>query len=65
MPINVFNFVLPGAGIGQEATLKEKFPKLFFVQDIDKARDSIHMGVKTSMGICAVLMKKINLDNTK
>ena len=65
LPANVFNFACPGAGMWQEATLKQKFPKLFFVHRIDFARDSTHMGVKTSMHACAVLMKKFNLDKTK
>jgi hypothetical protein len=59
----VCNFAVPDS-FSDEETLKKRYPTLNIVKRLDYARDRHHFDVKTSNGICDLIIKKVNLDNS-
>ena len=56
----VYNLTIPNSFSNTE-TLKKRYPNLKFVKQLDYARDHHHFDVKTSHGICDLILKN-NID---
>ena len=60
LPINVCNLTIP-TPFSDEDAVKKAYPDLNFVKHLDYARDYFHFDVKTSNGICDLILKKTGL----
>jgi hypothetical protein len=60
LPINVYNLTIP-TPFNDEDAVKKAYPDLNFVKHLDYARDYFHFDVKTSNGICDLILKKTGL----
>ena len=63
LPTNIINLVIPWGRIKQIpktiTQLNQRYPDLLFVKQLDYARDGHHFDIKTSIGVCDWLAKKI------
>jgi len=62
LPINVIHSLIPNA-FEDEKYLKETYKNLLFVKQLDYARDRFHFDVKTSTGVCDLIIKNTTLTN--
>tara|TARA_R110002167_G_scaffold222450_1_gene427414 strand:- start:161 stop:853 length:693 start_codon:yes stop_codon:yes gene_type:complete len=64
LPTNIINLIIPFA-FDDTKMLNENHPDLNCLTQLDYARDHFHFDVKTSVGVCQLIIKKINeFDNT-
>ena len=64
LPTNIINLIIPFAFEDTEM-LNKNHPDLNCLRQLDYARDHHHFDVKTSVGACQLIMKKINeFDNS-
>ena len=63
LPTKIINLIISFA-FDDIKSVKEKYKNTILVRHIDYARDHHHFDVKTSNGICDLIIKKVNLDNS-
>ena len=64
LPTNIINLIIPHAFENGEM-LKQNHPELRILKQLDYARDYHHFDIRTSVGVCQHIMKKINeFDNS-
>ena len=64
LPTNIINLIIPFAFEDTEM-LNENHPDLNCLRQLDYARDHAHFDVKTGVGVCQLIIKKINeFDNS-
>ena len=64
LPTNIINLIIPFAFEDTEM-LNENHPDLNCLRQLDYARDHNHFDVKTGVGVCQLIIKKINeFDNS-
>ena len=64
LPTNIINLIIPLAFEDTEM-LNENHPELRILKQLDYSRDHHHFDVKTGVGVCQLIIKKINeFDNS-
>ena len=62
LPTALINLVIPRGldNVDMIPSLKQRYPDLLFVKQLDYARDGNHFDIKTSIGVCDWVAKKYN-----
>ena len=62
LPTRIINLVVPRGldNLDMIAQLKQRYPDLLFVKQLDYARDGHHFDIKTSIGVCDWVAIKYN-----
>tara|TARA_R110000782_G_scaffold126511_1_gene218048 strand:- start:1 stop:672 length:672 start_codon:yes stop_codon:yes gene_type:complete len=64
LPTKIINLLIPFA-FDDVKSVKEKYKNTIFTRNIDYARDHNHFDIKTGVGVCQHIIKKINeFDNS-
>ena len=64
LPTKIINLLIPFA-FDDVKSVKEKYKNTIFTRNIDYARDHTHFDIKTGVGVCQHIIKKINeFDNS-